>query len=315
MNYLELILTTLGVIDQRWDAKYTAILEKQLEYVKAQTYDIVYPKLKARMLIPVSHEADTGAETITYRQWDVFGMAQIISNFADDLPLIDALSEEFTTKVKSIGAAYSYSLQDLRRSAMANANLPTRKASAARKAVEWKIESIGAIGESGTGLTGLANNANVPLVSPTTGTWSSATAAEIVADLNKLVNSIITTSVDNFAATTIVLPLALYTLIKSKPYTSTGDTNMTVLKFFLETNPEIDEVVPWNKLATANAAGTGARICAYQKDPEVLTMEIPQEFEQLPPQAKNLSFHVPCHARSGGVIWYYPIAGAYMDGC
>ena len=53
---------------------------------------------------------------------------------------------------------------------------------------------------------------------------------------------------------------------------------------------------------------------SYKKDPEVLTLEIPQEYEEMPPQAKNLQFHVPVHARIGGVIVYYPIAMAYMDG-
>ena len=53
---------------------------------------------------------------------------------------------------------------------------------------------------------------------------------------------------------------------------------------------------------------------AYQRDPMVLQLEIPQEFEQFPPQARGLSFVVPCHARIGGVHMHYPLAVAYMDG-
>ena len=83
MNFLKNILMTLGFFNDkellRQDAKYTAILEKKLEYLKTKIYEVVYPKLKARQLIPVSNEADPGAETITYEQWDDFGMAQIIS--------------------------------------------------------------------------------------------------------------------------------------------------------------------------------------------------------------------------------------------
>ena len=140
-QHLAMVLASIGC---KWptaheDAKYTAVLEKQLEFVKARTYDIVYPEMKARQMIPVNNDVDTGAETIAYRQWDDFGMAQIIANYGDDLPLIDALVEEFVQKVKGIGAAYQWSVQDLRRSAMANANLDQRRARAARRSETLRL--------------------------------------------------------------------------------------------------------------------------------------------------------------------------------
>lgn len=303
-----------GMEDLHLDTKYYATLEKQLEYVKARTYDIVYPELKARQFIPVSNEANSGAETITYRQWDSFGIAQIISNYADDLPLIDALVEEFSVNAKSVGAAYQWSVQDLRRSMMSGAMLDQRKASAVRRAIEQKIDQIALSGATNTGLTGIANNANVTLVTPTTGTWSTATSAQIIADWNKHVNSIVTASKEAFIPDTYLLDTTNYTLVATKPISTTGDTNKSVLASFLESNPFIKNVYPWHKLATADAAGTGPRAIAYKKDPEVLTLEIPQEFEQYPPQAKNLAFQVACHARTAGVIVYYPVAMAYMDG-
>jgi hypothetical protein len=62
-----MVLAALGAGD-RFDSKFTSALERQLEFIKAQTYDIVYPELKARTLIPVDNSVDPGAETITYRQ-------------------------------------------------------------------------------------------------------------------------------------------------------------------------------------------------------------------------------------------------------
>jgi hypothetical protein len=120
MNLLERTLEAIGL---RLDSKFTATLEKEIEHVKTMTYDVVYPELKARTFIPVDNSANTGAETITYRQWDEFGMAQIIANYADDLPLIDALVEEFSQKVKPLGAAYQWSIKDLRRSDMSGSRL------------------------------------------------------------------------------------------------------------------------------------------------------------------------------------------------
>jgi hypothetical protein len=311
MQYLAIVLHTLGM---RLDAKFTAVLEKQLEHVKAATYDIVYPEMKARQIIPVSHDADPGAETIAYRQWDDFGMAQIIANYGDDLPLIDALVEEYQQKVKGLGAAYQWSIQDLRRSAMAGSNLESRRARAARRAIEQQIENIAALGNSNAGLNGFAKHANVPLVTPTTGTWSSATGAQMVGDMMKLASAVVNTSKETFMPDTIIMPITTYNLFATTRISTTGDTNTTALQAFLASNPWVKNIGTWNKLATADAGDTGPRVVCYKRDPEVLTLEIPQEFEQLPPQAKNMAFQVPVHARCGGVIVYYPIAMAYMDG-
>lgn len=318
MNPLAALLTLLNVFPEedlfRQDSKYTAMLEKQLEYVKTKTYDIVYPQFKARMLIPVDNSADPGAETITYRQWDAFGIANIISNYADDIPLVDALAEEFTQKVQSIGLGYQYSIQDMRRVAMSGARLDQKRAAQTRKGIEQKIENIGATGDSNGGLTGIANNANVTLVSPVTGSWSSATGAQMVADMLHLESSIIIANKETFLPTTLALDIASYRRFNSVRISTTGDTHTTALQAFLKSSQNVKEVVSWNKLATADAAGTGPRAIMYTKDPDVLTLEIPQEYEQFPPQQKNLAFFVPAHARVAGVIWYYPIAGGYMDG-
>lgn len=311
MNHLAFVLAALGC---RWDDKFTAVLEKQLEFVKTQTYDIVYPEMKARQFIPVNNDVDPGAETITYRQWDDFGMAQIIANYGDDLPLIDALVEEFQQKVKGLGAAYQWSIQDLRRSAMAGAQLDQRRARAARRSVETQIENIAALGNTAAGLRGFAKHPNVPLVAPDTGTWSTATADEMIGDLNKLATSIVTTNKETFIPDTLAMDISRHNIISVKRISTTGDTHTTVLEAWLRSNPWVTNVGTWNKLALADAAGTGPRLVCYKRDPEVLTLEIPQEFEQFPPQAKNLAFLVPVHARIGGVIVYYPIAMAYMDG-
>lgn len=317
MKYLDMLLATLGVFsetDLRTDSKYTAVLEKQLEYVKATTYDVVYPEMKARQLIPVSNEVDPGAETITYRQWDGFGIAQIISNYADDIPLVDVMAEEFTQKIQGIALGYQYSIQDLRRSAMSGIGLDQRRARQTRRQMEQKIEDIAATGDSAGGLSGISNNSNVTLVSPLTGTWSTATGAQMVADLLHLEASMVVANKETFYPTTIVLDIESRSLLARTRISTTGDTHKTALQAFLESANYVTEVVSWNKLALADSAGTGPRAICYAKTPDVLTLEIPQEFEQMPPQQKNLAFFVPTHQRCAGVLIYYPIGMSYMDG-
>jgi hypothetical protein len=306
-------------IGQRLDARETAILARQLEHVKARTYDVKYPALQARRFLPVSNEVPTGAESITYRQWDQYGMAKVVANAADDLPLVDVVAREFTSRIKSLGDAYQYSIQDLRAAAQAGQPLDVMRAQAARRAIEAAIDEIAAFGLPEAGMPGFLNNANVPIIGPDTGGWAAAIAADAVEgakdvlnDLNKLVNSIITATKNVHQPDTLLLDTASFALLASTPV---GDSlDRTILRVFLDTNPFIRNVDQWHKLDEADAAGTGPRIVAYARNPEVMELEIPQEFEQFPPQARNLAFLIPCHARVGGVVIRYPLAIAYMDG-
>lgn len=308
-------MSLLNTIRQqlRLDAKYTPFLSRQLEYIKKNTYDVVYPEHKARLLIPVSHEADPGAQTITYRQWDSFGQAIIISNYADDLPLANALVEEFSQSVESLGMAHEWTIMDIRRAAMAGNNLDLRQAQATRRAHENAVEAIGAAGDSRTGMSGLANNANVGLSTPVTGDWPTATGMQMVGDMMKLVRDYTTANKHTYLPDTLLLDQECFDLASTTPTTTTGDSGKTALQFFLDSNPHVKNVEAWYKLEDMSAGGY-ARAVLYKRDPEVLTLEIPQEYEQFPPQARNLAFVIPTHMRIGGVIMHYPIAVMYMDG-
>src|SRR5579859_3975719 len=99
----------------RLDAGETAVIARQLLYIKARTYDVKYPMFKARDFIPVSHEVPTGAETWAYWQWDMYGMAKIIANYAKDFPRADFVKKEFQKAIKSLGSSYGYTVQDMRR--------------------------------------------------------------------------------------------------------------------------------------------------------------------------------------------------------
>ncbi|MCK4717649.1 MAG: DUF2184 domain-containing protein [Thermoplasmata archaeon] len=299
-------------LNLRLDARETAILSRQLEYVKSRTYDVKYPGMQARRFLPVSNEVPSGATSITYSQWDQYGMAKVVANAADDLPLVDVVAQEFTSPIKSLGDAYSYSVQDLRAVAQSGQPLDVMRANAARRAIESAIDEIAANGLPEARMPGFLNHTNVPIIAPDTGTWATATAEEIIADLNKLVNSIITSTKNIHQPDTILLDTASFALLASMP--TGADLQRTVLRVFLETNPYIRNVDQWHKLDLADAAGTGPRIVAYARSPEVMELEIPQEFEQFPPQARNLAFVIPCHARIGGTCIKYPLAIAYMDG-
>lgn len=298
------------------DANDQIFFERELEHLKSRTYDILREELKARSLIPVSFEAGSHAETITYRQYDQVGLAKIISNYADDLPTANIKGREFSSPVKSLGISFIYSLQEVRKSAATGKSLEQREANAAARGMAEKEENIAAFGDSDTGLGGFLNNANVTLISandPGAGTrWiaDNKTGDQIVFDLALAVQTILGLTKEVEKPDTQLLPSLQYGHIAQLRM---PDLNVTILRFFLNTNPWIKTIGTWSKLKEADAAGTGPRMVTYKRSPDKLTLEIPQDFEMLPVQQVNLAFKVPTHQRIGGVIIYYPLSVLYMD--
>jgi hypothetical protein len=298
------------------DANESIFFERELLKVKAKSYDIKYPALKARTLIPVSFEAGSAAESIKYEQYSQVGIAKIIANYGKDLPRADIVGKEFTANIKSLGASYGYSLQEIRAAQFAGKPLQQRKANAAKRAIAVLENSIAWEGDATANLGGFISNENVSeVIIPADGTGSSKTLAsktadKILRDLASLFTQVHTVTKGIEVADTLLLPLSQYNYIYN---TRIEDTNLTVAKFFLENNPHC-KAIEW--LDELDGAGVGGvdRMYAYKRHPDNLTLEIPSDFEQLPVQEDGLEYEVPCHERIGGVIIYYPLSIAFADG-
>lgn len=301
----------------RFDANESVFLQRQLDFIKTQTFDIKYAELKARRLIPVSSEADPGAERIFYRQYDQTGMAKVISNYGDDLPRADVKGKEFFATVKTLGASYGYNLQEMRAAVYANVPLEQRRANAARRAIAQLENKIAFFGDTEYNILGLLNNPNTTSVTiPADGTgasklWTAKTPDLIIRDMNLVANTVVSSSLGVEIPDTMLMPISQYNYISSTPRSALSDT--TILNFFLQNNPYIKGVEWVNELKQAGAGSTD-RIMAYRKSPDVLTMEVPSDFEQLELQIENLEYKIPCIERFAGVLVYYPLAIAYGDG-
>lgn len=130
--------------DLRFDGEEDASLyfARELDHVKAKTYDKIYPEMTALKFFPSTNEADPGAESVTYYSYEKTGMAKIISNYATDLPRVDEKGSPHTAYVKGAGASYGYSIQEMRAARMAGKGLEARKAESARYAIDYLINKI-----------------------------------------------------------------------------------------------------------------------------------------------------------------------------
>lgn len=300
------------------DADESVFFARELEFVKTRSYDKKYADLKARSLIPVSSEAEPWADAIVYESYDHVGQAKMISGYADDLPRADVKGTEFINPVKSLASSYGYNIMEIRKSRARGKSLEQRKANAAKRAILEYENSLAFLGDTKTNLKGFLNHPNVPdniVEDDGTGMsplWSQKTNAQILRDLHAIANSVVDQTLGVEKPDTLLLPRTAYLFIASTPWATNND-GRTILEIFLQQSMFIKNVDWLNELENAGT-GQSRRMMAYRRDPEAVTMEVPQDFEQFDPQPRNLEFVVPCHSRFGGVLFYYPLSAGYADG-
>lgn len=282
------------------DDSGNAFFARQLEHIKANSYDVVYADLIARELFPVSNEAHEGADTITYRTYDMIGAARIINAYADDLPRADIFGKETIAQVRAVGISFGYNRNEILQSQMTGQPLDQRRANAAQRAWEEKVDDVAWNGDAVHNLVGFLSHPNVPeLASGVTSGWiTAASPDEVIADVNAAFGKVRADTLMKEQPNTMLLPVLEYNYIAGTPRATNSDT--TILSFLLANVVGLQEVRPVNEL-TADAV-------IYDKNPEKLTMEIPKELEFLPPQESGLELKVPAWGKTAGVIIYYPLS-------
>jgi len=294
---------------QRLDAAESVFFARELEFIKARTYDIKYPELKARMFIPTSNETPSGAVEVTYEQWDRVGRAKIIKPGSTDSPRVDVYGNQFSRPVRWGSASYGWNIIDIRQARLAGKPLDAKKAAACRRAQEELLDEIAAIGAPDYGIvSGFLNNANVT-VQAATGVWTGLTADQIIADVSALVQNQATETKGVEKANTLVLPEEQYADIMTRPRATGTDT--TVMEYITaKFGIMVDK---WYRCDTAGAGGVDRGVF-YRRDPMFLQQEIPNEFEQLPVFQHGSNFEVETLVATAGTTFYYPKSARYLDG-
>jgi len=279
-----------------------------------------YTPLRSLLYFPINTEIDPGAETYSYDEWDQTGVAKIIANYADDLPMVDVVVSEVTGKIRSLGDGYQYSRQDLRAAAKSGRPLPARKRLAARAAVDRLIDRIAAVGDAPSKLRGVLTHPNLPILgaaAPGTGSdskWNGGdkTAKEVLSDMMALDAEVGLNTHENRFSDSLLLPPTRLAYISGTPY-GAAENSDSILTVFKKNAQNIRNIASWHKLETAGEDG-GPAALTYWNNPQALQFMLVLPFTEYEPQIKGLAFQVPCEARVGGMAIYEPLSLARMDG-
>lgn len=300
----------------RLDERESAFFEKELTYVKSRTYDAKLAELKGLSLIPISTEAGSGMSEIAYRRYRGVGFAKVIADYAKDFPRVDVFGEEASVKVKGIGDSYGYSIPEIRASQRTGKQLDQRRATMARRAHDERINKMLLKSDEKWGTNGLIDYPGITEISlPADGTgssktWASKDVDQILRDINLLVDAVMVPTSGREVPDTLILPLAQYNDLANRRL---PNTDVTLLSYILNNNPQIKKIDWLVELKGAGASNTD-RMMVGKFDPEHITGEIPQPFEQFDAQQEGMEFTIPCHSECAGTIIYYPMAFAFADG-
>lgn len=290
-----------------------AFLESNRAHIEAKVYEKQYNKITYADLIPVSNEAGEWAESIIYYSMDAAGAAKWLGDKSFDVPMAEIATNKTSVPVRGGGIGYGYSLEELGAAQMVNRPLTEMKASAARRGSEEFIQKVAMVGDATVGFKGFINNSNVATGNATNGSWSTATAEEILQDINDLFSAINEDSNDNEMADTLVLPIAQWNLIMSTPRSSTSD--MTIAQYVAANSPFLKSINDIKKIQELKGAGAGGtdRMMAYTKDPDKVVFHVPMPYKFLQTQPKGVGFEVPGMFRVGTVEFRYSGSAAYAD--
>lgn len=296
------------------DVASTIFFARELEQIKSGTYDVEYAPLSAFKLIPVSRSTDVGADVVTYTQYDSTGRSKIISNYADDVPLVNVRGKQFSSNIVSLGDGYLVSIQDMRASRFANKSVEQKLIQTANEAIQQDMNQLAFFGDAHAGVQGWLTNTSVD-IQPVAGAtapdrlFSAKDGPAMVDDLNNAIADVITNTRGREVPDTVAIPIAQYLRLQKTQYTAGTDT--TALQFFLENNPGVT-VIAAHELQGAFGGLDG--FVVYTRSERKFWQEVPVAFEMLPPQRENMAYKVICHARYGGVIIAYPQSQAFRTG-
>lgn len=302
-----------------------AFLVSQASHIEAEVVRIRYPDIQYPFLIPVDTSANEWAKSVTYFSMDKVGQAQWFNHMGTDMALADVNRAKHEQTVEMAGIGYRYTLEEIGQATMIpGTNLSTEKAEAARRAYEEFVDNVALRGDTAKGLTGLINDANVPVANlayngtGSSTSWTDKTGDQIIADVNGALSGVYTESLQVEMADTVLLPVREFANIATKPRSSTTDTSvldwLQKYNVFTSMTGQPLTIRAVRGLETAGVGGVG-RMVVYRRDPRVLKLHIPMPHRFLPVwQTGPITFDVPGIFRLAGVDVRLPKAIRYMDG-
>ncbi|MFB6475767.1 DUF2184 domain-containing protein [Paenibacillus glucanolyticus] len=286
-----------------------------LEAVDRTVYEPKTAELTARRVLNVKTDVPAGAETYAYDVMTRSGVAKILANNADDVPLVDIDMRREFVRIYSIVTGFRYSVQDLRAAQMTGKPVDTAKAGVARRAISEKENRLAWIGDPDYNIQGLINatgiqTANVPVNPASKLKWADKTGEEILEDI-RIIRALVTVlpGHDISSNLTLVVPPAQYEVLNRRFNTTDARTILEVI----QSRDWFGDIVKAAELKGAGTGGTDSFL-VLDSSREVVELLVPMDIYRHDPEWKFPAYKIALEERCGGAVIRYPMAIARGDG-
>lgn len=276
----------------------------QLTAALNSAYEKEYAENSVVNIFPVTNEIPVHAKYFEYPEFDGAGIAQIIADYTDDLPLVDAFMTEKQGKVFRFGNAFLISTDEIKAGVATGQSLSTRKQALAFEAHDNLLDKLVWSGSAPHGIPSVFDHPNINNV--VAGTWNSAAAA--MNDITALIDAIETSTNGTHTATDILLPASARRLMQEL----VPNTSISYAQMFATNNSGIN--LRYLQLLDNYDGANGKAALAFEKSPLNMSIEVPEATNVLPGQPKDLHFKYPVTSKATGLIVYRPLTMAVMKG-
>lgn len=298
------------MLRQVLDEGESAFLDAQLEYIKNKTYEEVIPEYKCREHIPIDREGGPGAEYISHDMYGEVGMAKIVNSYSDDWPRVDVVAKRVRVEVRPLGDRYGYNFQEVRSALMAGRNLTDRKAKAARRFIMKQENTLAYLGDPDSGLKGLLTYPTTPRVLSDIQLTDPLVSNQTKLDrLNYWAR--IPHYLSEFQVTAALMAKEDLGYLETTSRSEQSDTFL--MELFRKANPNIDYVDWCSQCEGAGINGSNVMIF-YVRNPDCVTLNVPSDFEQLPPDDRGKEVEIYCHERFAGVTMIQELSAVIVEG-
>ena len=306
--------------------EHLAFLEEQAAHIEAGVYRTKYADIRYRELVPVDTSAPDYTRTILHYVSDATGKPEFITGETTAIPLVDVSKRQIRVTVELAAVGYHYSRRELQYAMATRQNLANDRAMAARRAAEEEIDAIVLYGDENKTWDGLFNQGSsvvttalAPDGAGGSRSWKSKTPLEILADINSLVTGMYVETRQIEMSDTIIMSLDAFSLLANTPIGDNADK--TILQFIRQANvysAETGRPLTIRGIRgledAATHGGTGHRLVAYKRDPQVLRLHLPQpfRFDEIY-RTGPYTYLVPGSFALGGLELRRPKAVRYLD--
>ncbi|WP_404655554.1 major capsid family protein [Raoultella ornithinolytica] len=302
-NAIKVAMQGMGIDANKLDA-HGIWTVNQLTQLLNRQYEQAYPQTGVLELFPVTTELSPVTKNFEWLEFDGVTSAKIIADYTDDLPTVEAMASEKTGKVFRLGNAWFISIDEIKAGQALGSSLSDRKASLAREGHETLVNDLVFKGSAPHNIVSVFDQPNISRL--TSAKWNTPEIA--FSELQDLIETIEDVTLGRHHVTNIVIPPSKRRLLTQKM----PDVTESYLAWFKENYPNVT-ITAIAELEDIDGAGTKG-VLAYEKDPMNMSIEIPERFNMLPMQPKDLHFKVPCTSKCTGLIVYRPLTIAILSG-